>query len=328
MERHIVRTRFMSQFFAFFPTPFTALMLQHPLFRLDSRRVRWVSSQENLRRFSMRVLVGVHAVFLLLWVMVALSSGRERWALLGNTNVLIALLSALSFFASIALDFVSVGAALYSINRDMLDGRWELLRISGLRPEGIAAAKHAAAQLRAWRTMIPVIGLRLAAVSLWIVLPIMAEFTSGNLDRYLDGVSASIAYDPPLWLLGLVIAATVAVVYMVEPYWRMKAMTAVGLAVSSYVLDAAMARLAGMALIVAVWISQGLILICLLVGLSFLLPFTFFSIFGPIGATGALIAAPLSLFVIAVVTGVIYGYYSLLQAWGLRRVIDRAFSSG
>jgi hypothetical protein len=101
-----------------------------------------------------------------------------------------------------------------------------LLRLTLLRPEHIASVKHTVAQARVWRIVVFILALRIAVIALNIAMQIGMWTQNG--DGFLIGET------PAETLLVITMVAIFAVIYAVEPLGRVKAVTALGVALSAY----------------------------------------------------------------------------------------------
>jgi hypothetical protein len=274
---------------------------QNPLFNLEVRRIRWGVSEKHLWRFSARWLIIVSAIVLPLWLLSALPNPVRT-----GVNDFVLLLVIISFLAGLALDYTCMAAALGSINGELSAGRWDLLRLTSLTIPQIIAAKHGAAQLRAWRMMILVMGLRLA---IWLVLGI--NFVLLLSQPWGLGMTTVEAFTT---LVAALMLALLFLIFVIEPFWRMRAVTALGVAISARARHSTSGVLAAGGFVAALWLGQGFVVVAVMLAISMTLL--------PLGAleTAAyqvVFVAPALLVVVILLT--VYGYYSVIQTWGLRR---------
>lgn len=220
------------------------------------------------------------------------------------------ILGGVSLLASIPLDYVSITASLKSISGEIASGTWDLLRLTAVREGELVLAKHATTQLRAWRATMWVIGLR-------IITSLIAAI--GFFARYLDATNPSVRNSLGFGLLFVVFSLVPFVVlfgiFALEPLWRMRAVTALGMVISARVRDGASAALLAVATVLALWIVQALVLVAVVAGLGVLL-FVLFNVLG--------LCAPTILPLIVFPT--VYGFYSILKTWSLRQVARRLFA--
>lgn len=303
-------------------TPFTPDIDRHPIFVRDARRVHWGVSPDDLRRYSWRIALITQVVMLLVWLLlIALlffstppyMRGSETFLFVTSFNAA-GLLMAVTVLAGLVLDFASMQAAVHSISGEVNARRWDLLRLTALHVQGIASAKYAVAQLRVWRMMVIMVSARVAAI--WIMLLIYFVLPPLMLGSYAFDHLAAFFAAPLENTVLLGIGVLTAIIYVLEPYWRMKAMTAMGMMVSTYELNTALAMLAGVGIIFAVWLLQLIIAASLIFGLGLLATLFFIS-------SSALLVLGYLLLSAVVIGLTIYGFYSIVSRWGLRRVVWR-----
>jgi len=297
-----------------------AALGQEPLFKYAIRRIRWGETVRQLRRYNLRAVLIVHALVVGLWLLGLITSGgypptygyytpgyyiyiqgvnTANWLLLGTIGL------------DIILDFACLVFAINSIGGEISAGRWDLLRMTPLPEERIVEAKHGIAQVRAWRVMAVVLFARVATVMLIL-------FNTFVLPPVL-GVSGPLAdifryefFNP---LLVLITAVIFLAVYVIEPVWRMRALTAVGVAISARVHSLVFALLAAFAAIVAIWINQALII----------------GIIGWITIRIATIIPDASIYMCAVLPAcigtafIVRSYYTSLAGWALGYATRRVY---
>src|SRR5215813_2013671 len=131
-------------------SPFGQVNEHHPLFQIEARRVRWGDSADGLRLYSLAFMAKVVTALLGIWLFISLIqfvpdaggyAGKEfNWTIIG-------LVAGVSLLAGFALDYVSIIVSLNAISGEFIQGRWDLLRLTMLRADGVVTAKHAAAQV-------------------------------------------------------------------------------------------------------------------------------------------------------------------------------------
>lgn len=316
-----------------YPTPYSDYALRHPVFRREVRRVRRGLSEARIRGYSLRIFLIVYVIIFVAWLLLSLvlstspsyayyPQSPTEWFVYQSSPQVFALLIVLTIGANFILDFSSTLAALGSINSEILEGRWDLLRLTALREEGIVNAKHAAAQVRAWRAMAVIVGARVSIIILGLfIFPVVPLIMLGD-TGFFDTLGESFFHEPFGTLFAFASLMLTLAVYLVEPYWRMKAMTSLGMVISSYILNPPLATLAGVGAIFAVWLLQIVIAGMLIFGLGFLLSPTVF-----LFSSSAGFAVFYILIAVAITGATIYGFYTLLQNWSLRRVITRVYKS-
>lgn len=174
----------------------------NPLYLLNTRHF----CTERLRRDAQLIIgmgVGLAALW---WLIEAIALGSSE------SNLYITVLGAL-FFGSLAVmlaaDVFYVLVAVSAVQQEAERGTWDLLRLSRLPSREIIAAKYALAQLRVWRVVALEFALRAAVVTL-VVLPAVRT-----------GVSLALTLT--------VTAIFLASLYVLEVWWRMRAVIGIGL---------------------------------------------------------------------------------------------------
>ncbi len=316
-----------------YPTPYSNNMQRHPLFRYEIRRVRWGFSEVRIRSYSLRVFLTVSIILFTVWLLLSLAfstpppysysqQSQASWFVRGSGPQILLLLIIAAIGVNLILDFASLLSGVNSINGEISAGRWDLLRLTALREDGIVNAKHAAAQVRGWRMLAVTVSIRIATIILGLFIFSFLPLIMLGDGSFFTGLSETLVLEPFAMLFAFAALVLTLAVYVIEPYWRMKAMTALGLVISSYVLNTPLATLASVGAIFATWLAQTVIAAMLVFGLGFLLSPTLF-LFSS--------SATFGLFYMLVAAGVtaatIYGFYTLLQNWSLRRVIARIYKS-
>ncbi len=293
-------------------TPFASGAATQPIFKLESRRLPWGHDARTMIRKSRNLIVTITAICLGIWAIicltVALNATDNTISILVEYSLMSAvLLSSLGLVASIYNDFVSIAASLDGINGEIINGRWDLLRIANLREGYFVVSKHALAQIKAWRAVINVVALRVAAILLFEIALLIIVLESGDAyARYgMSDFFFLVAVVPVIGMLGLV--------FIIEPFWRMRTMTAIGLLVSAHTRHPSHSPLAAVGVMLAVWVAQTFVMFAIVIGVSGLLfPFFFVLTFGCVP------------FIIGMFVFVgMYGFYAVLQNWCIRRVAMR-----
>jgi len=167
------------------------------------------------------------------------------------------------FYGSLGFGILSnIYYAIISINSVRLESGfvdWDLLRISLLPERDIIAAQYAIVQLRAWRVMVVEIGLRLFVVIVTLMVFLYFAFASG------EGTAASSWGAVAQFFVPVILFA---MTYIVEPLWRMRAITAMAEALGRGISNATSAYVATFLALLGMLIFQGVIGIGLLQVLS------------------------------------------------------------
>ena len=268
------------------------------------RRIQWGQSEPTLLRYSVRRIAIITGALLFLWLVFSLGDLQQY-----RIGDFVFILLALSFLASLALDYTSMTSALGSINGEITAGRWELLRISLVTIPQIVAAKHGAAQVRAWRLMVVIVALRLAVLLMGILSLLFEVFFNSSYPYPYQTSTDLIGI-----MTGLVVLLVLGLIYIIEPWWRMRTITALGVAISARARQSTSAVLAAGGTVFAIWLLQGAIAFVIVLVISFLI---FPLALVEYSAYQFVIISPLAAFVL--ITAAVYGFYSIVQTWGLRR---------
>lgn len=184
-----------------YPTPYSKNMLRHPLFRHEVRRVRWGFSEARIRGYSLRVFLTVSIVLFTVWLLLSLAfstpplysynqQSQASWFVYGSGPGYFLLLIMAAIGVNLILDFASLLSGVNSINGEILAGRWDLLRLTALREEGIVSAKHAAAQVRGWRMLAVTISVRGATIILGLFIFVFLPVIMLGDGSFFTGLSA------------------------------------------------------------------------------------------------------------------------------------------
>jgi hypothetical protein len=277
------------------------LLSRNPLFTFEVRRVRWGQSAQSMLTYSGRLMLVVCAVLMLLWLLVSFRDIRQN-----SVGDFVILLLGASFLASLALDTTSMASALGSINGEITSGRWDLLRLTLLTVPQIVAAKHGAAQVRAWRLMTLIIALRVA-----VLLMALASFLLILVhSRSFNGVTAAQTLNA---IIGQLVITVLGILYILEPWWRMRTVTALGVAISARARQPISVVLAAGGAVFGLWLLQGFVALVVAFGVGLIiLPLTLLEA----SVNQLVICSPL-IFLILIIA-IVYGFYSIVQTWGLR----------
>ncbi len=277
----------------------------NPLFALEARHTRWGESGVTLARRS-GIWIGVGALVVVMpfviWMALELPRTGTLSLIYQSGTDYVAWALAIGLLLGLLVDCGSIAVSIGSINGEMLTGRWDLLRLTLLRIERLIAAKHGTAQLRAWRLMALVVGVRVGAVALLIFLYSSPVF-----------LAAPIFIDPLEVTFGYVLIIALSLIFIAEPLWRMRALTAVGLVISSRMHSSITTILMAASYVFALWIVEGFVFSVVGVAMSWLFGF------------GALVTADVLWFLcfgpffVGIISVAIWGYYHIVETWALRR---------
>jgi hypothetical protein len=214
----------------------------------------------------------------------------------------------LSLLGGGVLDFISLFTSVSAISHEITSGRWDLLRLTALNDQGLVAAKQAAAQVRVWPRLMAFVGMRLAL----IVVGFLLLLRSFNLDVSREQVLNSLFTSLALIVLALI--------YLAEPFWRVQAMTALGILMSVRERHAATSLLWSGFSLLAIWLLQALVVGTVAIAVVLLLVVSFSLLEG---GGAHLLAVCYDSVMLAVFLSAIYGYNHLLERWSMRRALTR-----
>jgi hypothetical protein len=269
----------------------------NPIFNYEIRQLRGPTSLPDLRQFSLRAFAGLAAIFILILILLVLSNGPDRgiaFTLLGMGGIFLIVGSVFGSIFPLVADLYYTMIAINKINQQIESGHWELVRLTSLDQPEILLANFAAVQVQVWR---------------WMILDTLFAIGS-TITGVLLGWNRTYRFqsDPAYWV---VIAISLAL-SLLGPLWRMRAVVALGFAVSTAVRGTSFALLGGLA---AVFIMR--IVLVILTSLLTIVPLFFLGVRefdGLYGIFNALVGI--------IVT---YGFYRLVKTTAFQYTYRRAF---
>ncbi len=216
----------------------------NPLFKYEIRQVRWAGTPGHLRRYALISFLIVLVLVGLLWLFFATTfRGYSPDPFYDSLGSMTPLLLIVSIASNSWLDLGCVLLTANSFAGEITARRWDLLRLAALRSSIIVDGKYAVTQCRVWRLAIVVIHLRVATVLLFILGIVW------NAIRYQSGWSPEV--------IGLLLVLLfVALVYMIEPQWRVQSYTARLLEGAYGKSSFLRALIAGLLWTVGLWVGQ------------------------------------------------------------------------
>jgi hypothetical protein len=173
------------------------------------------------------------------------------------------LLTAIVFatlIAALAVDLYAVAVTINSIRHEMTVGHWDLLRLTPLSAKTCITAKHGIAQIRVWRVLALEVALRMSGIVVFIALGTFAYDCWGTcyvgVWPLFAELGRSFQYHPVASAVNLILSAVLVAAYITEPLWRMRVITAFGLALSASVRNLTFGALSALALVVALHLAQ------------------------------------------------------------------------
>lgn len=232
-------------------SPFRLVKSNNPVFRWELSRLEWPTSpkSKHLTHYISSVGFVYPVVFGLLCILLVLLTPFRMFAIVDG-------LTLLSLGSTLLFDIYYMRVTLNLISHQVQSGHWAMLQLTPLPRREIVAAEWAIAQIRAWRMTAVEIGLRLFTGIVFIYGPMIFDVVKTP-TRLSPGFFVSLGV-LSLFLLG----------FLVESVWRMKTLTAIGLAISAQAGDAAKSGLSAFAAIIGVRMVQGAILFGVLYGFS------------------------------------------------------------
>ncbi|MEL6270683.1 MAG: hypothetical protein AAFR22_12820, partial [Chloroflexota bacterium] len=132
--------------------------------------------------------------------------------------------------ASLLLDFVVLGVTLYGLVANRTKEFGELLHMTPLTGYDLATAQHALARLRTWRYAIQMAGIRAAILVVYLFVgAVWHPLLLGESIRRGFGLSMN----PVDAALQVGFIGTLFVVMILEPFWRYRMITALGVTIAT-----------------------------------------------------------------------------------------------
>jgi len=180
----------------------------------------------------------------------------------------------------------------------------------------VMQAKHALAQESTVRVLVLVINLRIALVVLFGLFSVFVELPFEQ-QTNLELFQQALAEDRAETLFGIATLFVFLSIYIVEPIWRMQAVTAIGTAISARIANATQSLLGGLASIAFMWISQGMLIMAFLTLL--------FIVGRRVSVPNPIMGWVVTLSIVGLIGILIFAYYRLVAGWGLRRAVRAGF---
>jgi len=207
----------------------------NPLFAIRSRQLGWPRTRRDFRRYRF-LLFAAGGALVVLWFV---AGGPDAFLNLFYFLIL------LNLGLTVAGDLFYMLIPVLSIQRQMLTGQWDELRLTELSLEAILNAEHAIVELRSWR-------LTIAQAVARVLLTAAAALFFLFMWQALSGPFVIVYYC-------LIVLATVPVLIhfcMFEPTWNMQTVTRLGVTIAARVSNQTLAVLAGLAAIFALRIAE------------------------------------------------------------------------
>lgn len=191
----------------------------NPVFDAELRRWRLMGRFPDLLAFARYMVYGFPILIGVGWAALRIVTG---WPSILSPEIVTAL-ALLILGAMIAIDVAYVLITVSTFNAEMRQGQWDLLTLTPVPSERIYAAKFSVAQLRVFHFMVVETGLRTLCV--WLF---MLEIAFRLIQRW-GGLYSVLLSN----MLGVLIILPAVYFLIVEPFWRMRVMVAIGFAASA-----------------------------------------------------------------------------------------------
>ncbi len=272
----------------------------NPLFDYKVRRIRWGQTAASLANKSLTIFFAAQMLILTLWVASVNPSGgfaSPPYIMLGKSVEFMRLLLFTGIGAIIILDILSVLASVYAISAEEGASRYDLLQLTNLSADKFIAANQGLIQVQLWPVMVLVISLRIALPAVILFDGLLLPHTFSPLGSY--------AY------IGISI-----IVYVAEPYWRMRSLSVLGSAIASRIHYSVLAYSASFLAILILWVAQAFPILYVISWLQ-----------NDATEEGAIVAAAI---LCCPGTAIILGlalrvFYSTLRFWAWRYAIHHVF---
>jgi hypothetical protein len=214
-----------------------------PASRLDSRFIP-ISKVAILKDYTWRIGCFIPLIFAIPIAVTALSSPYSDYFLSYM------LFAALGF--SLLCNIYFALAAINTILPQIKDARWESLRLTALTESDILLANYATIQMRVWRVVVVEVAVRVFTGLTTALLLIRAILRMVSYSR-----SFGIEY------MGVyLVIVTIIGVYILEPLWRMRAVTLIGMTIATWLDDYGIAVIVAFAAVLALLVAEIIVIVC------------------------------------------------------------------
>jgi hypothetical protein len=234
----------------------------NPVFDLELSRVKRLAAPDRLWLYS-ALVQAIPALVLLALFFLALnnyvahyfqnnpSAGYYYYSTFeqgtGNWAALLLVAAGILFLVG---DIYYIAVSVHSINHEINSGHWDLLRLTPMDDDDIIEAKLATAHIRAWRVMNLEVTVRLMLVTLfWAVILFPARpFLNGEGFFGRSSIWQAVwrqFQERPFSTAFIIITVLLFMLsFVLEPRWRMRALTGLGMYISSRVHNISMSSVA------------------------------------------------------------------------------------
>lgn len=234
---------------------------------------------------------------------------------------------AFSLLDKFIYDFIGLLTGLDNIRSDLSESRWDLVILTGVSVRKIVNAKYAVVQIKAWRTMLWVVCLRLCVVMLTLLNLFFIPIIVPAIDSRLDIIETDSVTDVLAVIMVWISIAIVMLMYIVEPRWRLRALAAASLLNSTRSNDTAIGMMWSLLSFFQIWIAQISNVVVLVFSLQFI-----FGVIGPFfnmdGNLAMLFFGLAIIFYALLIFAMIYAMYMIFANRRLERVQKRLIKLG
>ena len=241
-----------------------------PVFTYELRDWTRGRTQRDLKNTLLMAVIRDSLFAIIIWGIAFFNTAGPVEQIYDSLWILVGVALAMGVLAGYVLDGFTVFITAFSNRTQQMDGiHHDLLSLSHVDTEHLVRARFAAAQVRVWNIMRTVIGVRLYAI--WFaVLNVFAAPTLLDIDfgdyltlKVIDnlglvaGSSAQATLIAAVLLFGLVL--------VIEPLWRLRALSAAGMAAAGHRRGRTAVMLYAAAALVGIWLIQAVFLVVIAV---------------------------------------------------------------
>lgn len=132
-----------------------------------------------------------------------------------------------SFAGFIVMDFVGMMHTMDSLKADLENSNWDLIAVSDVDSTRFLRGKYASAQLRPWKYMCVVLGLRIALVIIGISHALIRQLMMNTPSELWDNLFSN-AFNVPAVIALVILSIVLIAFYLIEPVWRLRMLVASG----------------------------------------------------------------------------------------------------
>ncbi len=154
----------------------------------------------------------------------------------------------------------------------------------------------------------------ITALRLGVVLTLGLSIFLANMNGYEWSIRTS--GEIISMLFAQLMLLVVAVIYVIEPFWRMRMVTALGMAISARARHHSSSVLVSIGALAALWLAQAIIVAALALGVSVVivpLALVEYSVNGLVFCSPAIF--------LFILIAAFYGFYTSVRAWSLRYAV-------